>query len=106
LSVLTTETSYELCARYSCTVLRVTIDGINNSRVAELLPSLLQISCAIDGLQRARILNGVVSSIKRLAREEGGVLEDGADKAHEDDWDVIGILRRGCLRVKEGKARA
>jgi hypothetical protein len=50
--------------------------------------------------------NGAVNSIKRLAREEGGVLEHGADKAHEDDWDVIGILRRGCLRVKEGKVRA
>ena len=50
--------------------------------------------------------SSVINSIKRLAREEAWVLEHSAGKAHEDDWDVVGILRRECLRVKEGKAGA
>jgi len=48
--------------------------------------------------------SSVVNSIQRLAREEAWTLEHGADKAHEDDWDVIGILRRACMKVKERKA--
>jgi hypothetical protein len=50
--------------------------------------------------------SSVVNSIQRLAREEAWILDRGADKAHEDGWDVVGVLRRGCLKVKEGKAGA
>ena len=49
-----------------------------------------------------------VNSVERLARDEAWALEQGAgasasDKAHEDEWDVVALLRRVCLRVGEGK---
>lgn len=52
-----------------------------------------------------------VSSIKLLTRDEAWGMEkvggDGAsDKAHENEWDVMALLRRACLRVEEGNGRA
>lgn len=49
-----------------------------------------------------------VNSVGRLARDEAWALEQGGgggsgDKAHEDEWDVVALLRRACLRVEEGK---
>jgi len=50
-----------------------------------------------------------VNSIRRLARDEAWALEQGggggcaSDKAHDDEWGVIALLRRACLRVEEGK---
>ena len=49
-----------------------------------------------------------VNSVGRLAQDEAWALEQGAgagasDKAHEDEWDVVALLRRACLRVGEGK---
>ena len=48
-----------------------------------------------------------VNSIMRLAREEAwphgqGV---GVGPVHDDEWDVVAILRQACLRAEVGKAR-
>jgi bloom syndrome protein len=41
------------------------------------------------------------NSIKRLEREEGWAVEG---TAHGDEWDVVAVLRRACMREEE-KAR-
>ena len=49
-----------------------------------------------------------VNSIKRLAREEAWPQEQGigVDTAYDDEWDVVAILRRTCLRAEGGKESA
>jgi hypothetical protein len=53
----------------------------------------------------------VVSSVKHLTRDEAWALEQGggdgaSDKVHENEWDIMALLRRACLRVEEGQGRA
>ena len=47
------------------------------------------------------------NSVRRLARDEAWAPEQGgggaSNKAHEDEWDVMALLRRACLRVEGGK---
>jgi hypothetical protein len=47
-----------------------------------------------------------VNSVRRLARDAAWAPEQGGggarDKAPEDEWDVMALLRRACLRVEEG----
>ena len=49
-----------------------------------------------------------VNSIKRLAQEEAWPRELGVsvDTAYDDEWDVVAVLRRACLRAEGGKERA
>ena len=46
-----------------------------------------------------------VDSIKRLVREEAWPREQGVgvDTVCDDEWDVVAILRRACLRAEVGK---
>jgi hypothetical protein len=49
-----------------------------------------------------------VNSVRRLAHDDAWALEQGggggsSDKAHEDEWDAVALLRRACLRVEERK---
>lgn len=49
-----------------------------------------------------------VSSIKLLTRDEAWALEKGggdgaSEKAHENEWDVMALLRRACVRVEGSK---
>ena len=40
-----------------------------------------------------------VNSVRRLARDDAWASEQsGGRTAHEDEWDVIALLRRVCLR--------
>lgn len=42
-----------------------------------------------------------VNSVKRLALEEAWTAELDVGTAHEEEWDVVAVLRRACLRVEE-----
>ena len=56
--------------------------------------------------------SSAVNAIKHLAAREGAWPQDldvdaNANAAHGDDeWNVVEILRRACLRAEGGKARA
>jgi len=55
--------------------------------------------------------SGAVNAIKHLAREgawpQDQDVDADANAAHGDDeWNVVEILRRACLRAEGGKARA
>jgi hypothetical protein len=42
-----------------------------------------------------------VDSVRRLARDDAWTSERGDGRmAHEDEWDVVALLRRACLRVE------
>lgn len=42
----------------------------------------------------------VVNFVRRLAQDDVLALEQGGGHtAYEDEWDVIALLRRACLRV-------
>jgi len=49
-----------------------------------------------------------VNSVRRLARDEAWSPEKGSggDTVHEDEWGVIALLRRVCLRVDVENRRA
>lgn len=49
-----------------------------------------------------------VNSVRRLARDDDAWASEqsGGHTAHGDEWDVIGLLRRACLRVEVDTGRA
>ena len=48
-----------------------------------------------------------VNSVRRLAQDDAWTSEqDHGHTAHEDEWDVIALLRRACLRVEVDNGRA
>jgi hypothetical protein len=49
-----------------------------------------------------------VNSVRRLARDDAWASSEqsGGHTAHEDEWDIIALLRRACLRVEVDDGRA
>jgi hypothetical protein len=48
-----------------------------------------------------------VNSVRRLARDDAWASSEqgGGRTAHDDEWDVIELLRRACLRVEVDNER-
>jgi hypothetical protein len=49
-----------------------------------------------------------VNSVRRLARDDAWASSEqgGGHIAHEDEWDIMALLRRACLRVEVDNGRA
>jgi bloom syndrome protein len=79
-----------------------------SSAAKELEFSVHSMSSSKEGY--ATRSKSAVNSVRRLARDEGWALEQvgggGAGrKAQEDDWDVMALLGRACLRAVERNGR-
>jgi hypothetical protein len=73
----------------------------------ELELSVHSMSASLAG--HATRSKSAVNSVRRLARHNARASEQGATgghTAHADEWDVISLLRRACLRMEVDNGRA
>jgi bloom syndrome protein len=58
-------------------------------------------SMSVSQVGYATRSKSAVNSVRRLARDEAWAsVQGGGDTTHEDEWNVISLLRRACSRVE------